>query len=177
MSAIISDCGLYRYRLERDLGALTGGKTIAFIMVNPSTADAETDDPTIRKVKGFAQRMGASRVIVGNLFAFRATDVKALNTAADPVGPYGGSYLRNIMREADIVVVAWGASAKLPPRLRSRWMQVVELAETYGIPLMCLGTAKDGHPLHPCMIGYERPVVEWRRPGALSPLQATEAAR
>jgi hypothetical protein len=80
LSAVISDCGIYRYRLER--GA---GRTLSVIMVNPSTADAENDDPTIRKVLGFAERLLCERIVVGNKFAFRATDVNELRTAKDPI--------------------------------------------------------------------------------------------
>lgn len=166
MSAIISPCGLYRYRLERDLGGMLAGPTVAWIMVNPSTADADTDDATIRKVLGFSRRLGAGRVVVGNLFAFRATDIKALRTAADPVGPCGGPHMRQIMREADKVIVAWGAGAKLPNPLRFRWMEVARAAEAHGITLHCLGTASDGHPLHPLMLGYDRPLVPWSPPGS-----------
>ena len=82
MSAIISDCGFYRYRLDR--GA---GRALAIIMVNPSTADAENDDPTIRKVLGFASRLDCSRIIVANKFAYRATDIQELRTARTPLGP------------------------------------------------------------------------------------------
>lgn len=166
MSAIISGCGTYRYRLERDVGVLYGGKSVAFVMVNPSTADAETDDATIRKVKGFAARMGGSRVVVGNLFAFRATDIDALKTAADPVGPGNDEHLRRILQDTDACIVAWGALSKLPPALRTRWATFADMAGTMGIPLRCLGVARDGHPLHPCMIGYARPVLAWDRPGA-----------
>jgi hypothetical protein len=164
MSAIISDCGTYRYRLERNVGGLHGGKTIAFVMVNPSTADAEADDATIRKVKGFTARMGGSRVIVGNLFAYRATDISALKTAPDPVGPENNDHLRQILRDADTCVVAWGALSKLPRSLRLRWYGFANMAQSLGVRLSCLGVAKDGHPLHPCMIGYERPVLDWRHP-------------
>ena len=101
MSAVISPCGLYRYRLERDLGGLIAGPTVAWIMVNPSTADATADDATIRKVLGFSRRLGAGRVIVGNLFAFRATDIKALRTAADPVGLDADQHLRAIFEAAE----------------------------------------------------------------------------
>ena len=72
-SAVISDCGRYRYRLERH--GLSGAGAVAWIMVNPSTADATTDDATIRKVVGFSERMGAGWLIVGNKFAYRATDI------------------------------------------------------------------------------------------------------
>jgi hypothetical protein len=164
MTAILSDCGTYRYRLEREVDGLLGSKVVAFVMVNPSTADAVENDATIRKVIGFARRMNARRVLVGNLFAYRATNIKALRDASDPIGIENDAHLRRILGEADICVVAWGALAKLPPSLRRRWAQFHDMATAAGTRLMCLGTAQDGHPLHPCMIGYERPVVEWRRP-------------
>lgn len=166
MSAILSPCGTYRYRLERDLGGLLAGPTLAWIMVNPSTADAETDDATIRKVLGFSRRLGAGRVIVGNLFAFRATDIKALRSAADPIGPSGGDHFRRIMDDADTVIVAWGPCAKLPAWLRLRWLEIAGYASARGIPLHCLGTAQDGHPLHPLMLGYDRPLVPWSPPAS-----------
>ncbi|MDV2988532.1 UNVERIFIED_CONTAM: DUF1643 domain-containing protein [Methylobacteriaceae bacterium AG10] len=166
MSAILSPCGLYRYRLERDLGGLLAGPTLAWIMVNPSTADAETDDATIRKVIGFSQRLGAGRLIVGNLFAFRATDIKALRTAADPVGLDADRHLRAIFEAAVRIIVAWGPVAKVPPHLRTRWRRPVEFAHALGRELMCLGTAQDGHPLHPLMLGYDRPLVPWSPPGS-----------
>jgi len=168
VSAILSPCGLYRYRLERSLGGLLAGPTVAWIMVNPSTADAETDDATIRKVIGFSKRMGAGHVVVGNLFAFRATDIRALRTAADPVGPDGRDHVRVIMRGAATVIVAWGPCAKLPAQLRGRWAEVAKDAKDRGIPLMCLGTAQDGHPLHPLMLGYDRPLVPWSPPASPS---------
>lgn len=172
-SAIISDCGLYRYRLERELlgvgraydaggAAYATGGTAAFIMVNPSTADAETDDATIRKVKGFASRLGAARIIVGNKFAFRATDIKALRHCAAPVGPENDAHLEQIMRDADMHIVAWGPLGKLPPgRLRARWRAVAEIARKVGCTLQCLGTAQDGHPRHPLMLGYSATLAPW----------------
>lgn len=164
MGAILSTCFQYRYRLEREVDPLLGDKTVAFVMVNPSTADAVEDDATIRKVIGFARRMGARRVLVGNLFAYRATDIRALRTAPDPVGPENDAHLHRILSDADVCVAAWGASAKLPPNLRRRWARFHDMATAAGVPLMCLGTASDGHPLHPLMLGYERPVIEWSRP-------------
>lgn len=167
MGAIISPCGTYRYRLERDLGGLLGnGKTVAWIMVNPSTADATENDPTIRKVIGFSRRLGFGRIVVGNLFAFRATDIKALRAAADPIGPEAGDHFRRIMDEAETVIVAWGPCSKLPKWLRRRWCEITGYAQARGITLMCLGTAQDGHPLHPLMLGYERPLIPWVSPEA-----------
>lgn len=163
-SAVISDCGLYRYRLERH--ALEGGGAgcVAWIMVNPSTADAHADDATIRKVMGFSARLGFGWLIVGNVFAYRATDVKRLQSVAAPHGPDNDDHLRAIMSEANKVIVAWGPVAKLPKLLRRRYERVVRIAADLGIPLYCLGTANDGHPRHPLMLAYETSLVEWRPP-------------
>jgi hypothetical protein len=162
-SAIISECGIFRYRLERRIEAHGSGRTAAFIMVNPSTADAGRDDPTIRKIRGFSQRHGIGRVIVGNKFAFRATDIRALRRAADAVGPDNDRHLEQIMRDADLHIVAWGALAKLPPPLRTRWRDVAAIADRVGCRLLCLGTAQDQHPLHPLMLSYGAPLMEWSR--------------
>lgn len=159
--AIISDCGKYRYRLERDIGRFSN-TAIAFIMVNPSTADGEVDDATIRKCMGFAERQGFGRLIVGNKFAWRATDVKELRAAPDAIGPENNAHLGQIIRDADIIVAAWGPLAKLPDRLRSRWRKVSDLAESFGKPLHCFGTAQDGHPRHPLMLAYDTKLTKWR---------------
>lgn len=164
MSAVLSPCGTYRYRLERRLVEPVTGPTVAWIMVNPSTADAEADDATIRKVSGFSRRLGFRRILVGNLFAYRATDVRALRNAPDPIGSQNNAHVGRIMSEADTHIVAWGSLAKLPGALRSRWFAIDNMAGFLGIPLMCLGTASDGHPLHPLMLGYERELRPWRRP-------------
>ena len=107
-SVSLSDCGIYRYRLERSTGL--AGKVTAGIMVNPSTADALTDDHTIRKWNGFAARLGVSRFIIGNKFAFRATDIRQLREAADPIGPENDAHIEQIMRDADLHIMAWGVT-------------------------------------------------------------------
>ena len=163
MSAIISDCGKYRYRLERGIEQGNNAR-VAWIMVNPSTADAEADDATIRKVMGFSQRMGAGHLIVGNLFAYRATDVRRLASAANPGGPENDEHLRSIMQDATRVIVAWGPAAKLPVHLRRRYIRVTQIADELDKHLFCFGVAKDGHPRHPLMLAYDTPLTEWRRP-------------
>ncbi|MBO1904617.1 DUF1643 domain-containing protein [Microvirga sp. 3-52] len=162
MSAVISPCGLYRYRLER--GISTNPRVAAFIMVNPSTADAEQNDATIRKVIGFAERHGVGRIIVGNKFAFRSPDIKALRIAPDPVGPDNDRHLEQIMRDADLYIVAWGPLAKLPLHLRSRWQEVIRIADRVGCRFMCLGTAQDQHPRHPLMLSYDTAISDWHQP-------------
>lgn len=160
MSAVISTCGKYRYRLERPT-FLGSGWSMGIIMVNPSTADATTDDPTIRKCIGFAERQGAGSVIVGNKFAFRSTDVRGLRTAADPVGPENDVHLEGIMSTADLTVVAWGPLAKLPKSLRERWRDINFIARRMDVKLWCFGKAADGHPRHPLMQSYDTPLTRW----------------
>jgi hypothetical protein len=60
--------------------------------------------------------------------------------------------------------VAWGPLGKLPPPLRTRWRDVVAIADRVGCRLMCWGTAQDGQPRHPLMLAYSTPLIEWRRP-------------
>ena len=162
MSAIVSSCGLYRYRLEREISLF--GPTVAMIMVNPSTADAFADDPTVRRIIGFGKRLGWSRVIVGNVFAYRAANSGDLSLVDDPVGPENAIHLSAIMHEAEIIVVAWGTLAKLPNALRKEWRIFLALAESEGLELLCFGTAMDGHPRHPLMLSYDEPLIQWKQP-------------
>ena len=161
-SAVLSECGLYRYRLDRDLGRR--GPTVAILGVNPSTADAQVNDQTIRKDIGFGRVHGWGRLIKGNKFAFRATDVAVLRGCADACGPENDAHLETILREADVVVAAWGPLAKLPPALRRRWRSVTAMADRLSVELMCFGTAKDGQPRHTLMLAYDTPLIRWARP-------------
>lgn len=158
-TAVISDCGAYRYRLERGVG-----RSMSIIMVNPSTADAENDDPTIRKVLGFAARLHCDRIIVGNKFAFRATDVNALRSAGDPVGPDNDKHVEQILRDGDLHIVAWGSLSKLPEALRSQWKSVVRIADRVGVRLHCIGYNADGSPRHPLMTSYNTSMSPWTVP-------------
>lgn len=162
MSAIISPCGLYRYRLERDG---PGEGATAVIMVNPSTADADNDDATIRKLRGFGQRNGWGKIIVGNLFAFRATDIRELATAADPIGPDNDYWLTSIFNDADRVVFAWGPISKQPKYHRHVWRGVYQTAALMlQRPLSIGEPAKCGHPKHPLMLAYDSPIAPWTPP-------------
>lgn len=161
-SAILSPCGAFRMRLDRRL--CDHGPVAAICGVNPSTADAQLDDHTIRKDMGFGRRLGWSRLIKINKFALRATDVRALRSAKDPVGPDNDAAIAAAFAEADLLIAAWGPLAKLPAPLRNRWRRIVQLAEGAGKPLHCWGVAKDGHPRHPLMLAYKTPLVLWEAP-------------
>jgi len=170
MSAILSPCGTYRYRLERDdievdgAPGLIGVRTACVIMVNPSTADAIEDDTTIRKVRGFASRNDIGRVIVVNKLAYRAKDIRDIAKAVDPIGPENDAHISQAVRDADLTILAWGPVTKLPKYLRRRWLEVVRIAERHRTNLYSIGIAQCGHPRHPLMTPYETPIALWSKP-------------
>lgn len=161
--AVISECGSYRYTLDR--GDPADGQFWGVVMVNPSTATATLDDPTIRKLLGFAERNGWAGFRVVNLFAYRATDVKELRNVADPVGPRNDTYIEQMLATCDNVLVAWGAISKLPPALQSRWGDVVDMIHAMKHQPHQIGTpVAGGHPRHPLMPSYDEPIWEWDDP-------------
>lgn len=161
-SAVISACGNYRYRLDRN-AMHTGGPTYAFFGVNPSTADATLDDATVRKWTGFVRRWGGRRYIVGNVFAWRATDVKQLAQSPDPIGPDNDAHIAGIIAEADILVPCWGNSGKLPLALRDRLNTVALALMAAGKPVRIFGRTANGDPTHPLMLGYDTLLIDWVR--------------
>jgi hypothetical protein len=106
--ATISDCGKFRYRLFRKWGC---GSPLLFVMLNPSTADGEKDDATIRRCLRFAMAHDFGELEVVNLFAYRATDPKELRRAGYPVGPENDQHITDAVREAAAVCLAWGSNA------------------------------------------------------------------
>lgn len=148
--ATISDCGNYRYTLERQWDSKK--PTLGFMMLNPSTADAEKDDPTIRRCIGFGKELGMGGIIVLNVFAYRATDPKELLSAADPVGPLNSNHLKWYGNQASYVIAAWGANKTVTAG------RVAEITRVIPV-LHCLGTTKDGSPRHPLYVkAWTRPV-------------------
>jgi hypothetical protein len=147
-TAVISECGHYRYRLTRRWSDAPG--SVTWIMLNPSTADASQDDPTIRRCIAFSKRWGCGSLTVCNLYAYRATNPAELWTVPDPVGPENNNHL--IQAGGDLFVCAWGANAK-PERAEA----VLELIDGLA-PVMCLGTTKGGAPRHPLYVAGETPL-------------------
>lgn len=172
-SAVLSECWNYRYRLDHTIDML-GGPVYAFFGVNPSTADASIDDATVRKWRGFVTRWGGSRFIVGNVFAFRATDVRELASAADPVGRLNNDYLKEIISEADILVPCWGNTAKVPRDLRCHFRWMLHVLRESGKPIRAFGFSKSGDPLHPLMLGYDTPLADWVSPATLAHWERAE---
>jgi hypothetical protein len=142
--AAISDCQRYRYRLwRRWRGEAQSKGDVNWIMLNPSTADADVDDPTIRRCEGFARLWGYGGIVVTNLFAYRATDPQELRNVSAPIGPLADDALLHVANNAALIVCAWGAHGALRYRAES------VLTLLAGHTLHCLHRTKDGHPSHP----------------------------
>lgn len=143
-SAVLSDDGVYRYSLDRTWEA--SGPRALFVMLNPSTADAHLDDPTIRRCVGFAKAQGCVGLTVVNLYAFRATKPADLWQTADPVGPENDEHLADTLTQWRSVgwpvIAAWGANAE-PHRVRD----VMRLGDD--VAWTALGLTKAGMPRHP----------------------------
>ncbi|MGN6518680.1 MAG: DUF1643 domain-containing protein [Dokdonella sp.] len=145
MSAVISSCGRYRYRLQRVQDAARA--RLLFVMLNPSTADAVVDDPTIRRCIGFARDGGFGVVEVVNLFAYRATAPADLRRAGFPVGPDNDAHIEHALRDADEVCLAWGAAGGDAADARAQ--VVLPLIRRSGHRPMCLSVTRKGWPAHP----------------------------
>lgn len=201
-SAKLSACGTYRYDLRRrwprdcgpkcdvpfgrcapDCSGWVEPRPMVFVGLNPSTATAEVDDPTIRRCIGFAKRESCGELVMLNLYALRATDPGKLlvhglaasakistrtvsfrpfaRVAEDAVGPDNNHTIAAVLVEVanrnGIVVAAWGSTdAKLHA---DRVAVVRKLIGAW--PVMCLGTTKDGSPRHPLYLRADAPLIAW----------------
>lgn len=157
-AADISPCGTWRYRLTRQWAA---GPMLPFIMLNPSTADASIDDPTIRRCMGFARREGMSGIVVGNLYAQRATNPSDLLGMEHAYGPKNGDALLALADDALLanlkVVCAWGASE----RARDNAWRAKSVMKGSGVRMVCLGKTASGAPRHPLYVKGDQPFEDF----------------
>ena len=138
--ANFSRCRRYRYTLWRRWDP--EGPLVMIIGLNPSTADARQDDPTIRRCIGFARDWGYGGLVVTNLFAFRATYPADLKAAADPVGPRNDAWIRRMAGQVEIIVAAWGNDGL--------WLDRSErVQKMLAGRLHCLRLNAGGEPAHP----------------------------
>lgn len=146
--AIISECGKYRYRLTRVWDKAL--PIMGWVMLNPSTADASEDDPTIRKCCHYAKRDGFGGIEVVNMFAWRATDPRELKRVSDPYGRENTDYIES-MDVNQRVVVAWGGKPVL----------VKAIDALHNLDCYCLGVNQDGSPRHPLYLPADCPLTPW----------------
>ena len=159
--ATISPCGAYRYRLWRQWDDMR--PVLVWVMMNPSTADHQQDDPTIRRCIAFAKRDGYGGIDVLNVFALRSTDPAALLTHLDPFGPDNEQTLMDARRRhlLSMMVVAWG-NPKGGRRL-AKYYQRAAMALCGQHP-QCLGINSNGQPKHPLYVEAAAPLVAWKWP-------------
>jgi hypothetical protein len=159
-SAIISGCGRYRYELRRVWN--DGAPPYVVGMLNPSTANADADDPTITRCMRRAATNGFGSLIVWNLGAGRATDPSVWKRMNDPVGPENNSHIRRILLECrdrgGLALVGWGSHGSH----LNRDAVAVAISAEIGVTLHCLGVTKGGHPKHPLYVGYSQSLLRWK---------------
>lgn len=157
--ARISPCKQYRYTLGRVWDPAR--PRVTFVMLNPSIADAYDDDPTIKKCRGFAERLGFGSLHVVNLFAYRATKPSVMWAArkagTDIIGPDNDEELRQAFASGD-AIAAWGANGAADP-LRVQF--VAALARAAGSRLQALSVTKADDPGHPLMLPYSSVLRPW----------------
>ncbi|HEV2343460.1 MAG TPA: DUF1643 domain-containing protein [Actinocrinis sp.] len=154
--AVFDPARTHRYLLEHRWGAAA---PMVFVMLNPSTADATREDPTMRRCLRFARREGCGGLIVVNLFAPRTTDPSILATHPDPVGPDNDQILCAAVGRGTPVVAAWGAHGAL----HARDQAVLRLL--YPARLSCLGRTAHGQPRHPLYLPANAPLTDYRPDG------------
>lgn len=145
--ATFSPCRTFRYALWRDWNWQGYANRVAFVGLNPSTADENVDDPTIRRCIGFAKAWGFGGIVMLNLYGFRATDPKAMLSALDRVGPGNDEELAYQRTRVGLIVAAWGAHAE-----QSR---ATEVCKILAKSIYALGSTKSGMPKHPLYLAKD----------------------
>lgn len=155
--ASLSECGKYRYSLYRSWRCESLAGVALWIMLNPSTADAIRDDPTIRRCISFSKQWGFGSMIVTNLFSLRATNPSELNRDIDPIGPLNNSTILECAKRCTKTIFAWGARGEL----FNRDAVVISLFKENELTgqIGCLGFTKRGSPRHPLYVPAEQRIL------------------
>ena len=150
-NAVLSEDGIYRYKLERKWGP-DPSNIVGFIMLNPSIADGESNDPTMTRVINFARSWGFDGVIVCNLYAYITPQRELLTQVDDPVGPENEAYVRALVDECSTIVYGWGNDGREPQWLR----------DLVSSPF-CLAMNQGGQPKHPLYIRGDAIMIPYVR--------------
>jgi hypothetical protein len=161
--AILSDCGRYRYTLERAWAQIP--RYVLWIMHNPSKADASIDDATVRRCRGFALSWGYTGILVANLYAYRSTDPFELWRQAaakvDVIGPDNQRHVVGLLRRASLVICAWGQEG---PVQSARFNVLQAIRETHTPHILRMNHNKFGHetePSHPVRLSGKLQPTRW----------------
>lgn len=144
-----------RYWLSRRWAS---GPTVCWVMLNPSTASAFVDDPTIRRCRSFSQRAGFGGLTVVNLYALRSTDPSKLWTHHDPIGPLGDQFIQEQAGNRTSVIAAWGTHGAR----NGRGQHVADMLADAGVTLLCLGATANGQPKHPLYVRGDTELAPYR---------------
>lgn len=125
-------------------------RRIMWIGLNPSTADEQKLDPTLRRVKSFSQAWGFNAFVMTNLFAFRATDPADMKAVAVPEGTKNDDWLLSVANVSELIIACWGVHGVFRNRAES-------VAAMFQGRLYCIGVTKDGHPKHPLYVAGGTP--------------------
>lgn len=155
-SADFSDCAQYRYNLKRKFSE--GCRTINFIMLNPSTANELVNDPTIAKCENRTIKLGFNKLVITNLFAFRATNPNDMMLVDDPIGEKNDTYILEHAKLSEVVVCAWGNHGEY----RYRSQEVVTMLKKHNIKLYALKLNSSGEPAHPLYLANKLELFEWK---------------
>lgn len=165
--------GAYRYTLSRVWSTEAAPDLALFVMLNPSTADAEVDDPTVRSCRRLAKAFRCGGFVAVNLFAWRATEPEELFGAhrdgADVVGPDNDAAIAEAAGAARVLIAAWGANARWP-LVRDRAERLLASILPARRPVYCLGLTRAGHPTHPLFVPSDRELSIYRGVRADFPL-------
>ena len=166
-----SPCGHYRWMLRRSIGMPSQdepGKLLVFVGLNPSLANSGRDDPTLRRLQGFARNWGYHQLVVLNLFGRISPSPTALRRCGDPVGQHSDSVLTRWFETGSSspacdLWLGWGASGSL----HCRDQQVLMMLATalalrlQGAPPLVIGTTRSGQPRHPLYVAAGSQLFPW----------------
>jgi hypothetical protein len=159
-TARLSADGVYRYSLGREWDP--EGLRLLFVALNPSKADGRVDDMTVQRMRVYARRWGFGAFDLGNLYALRSSDPRALVAHLAPIGPETDEELRRLIARASLVICAWGNPVPGLPGFQSRAREVLRMIPRPHV----LRINATGHPAHPLYLPAHLDPKPWIRPFA-----------